>query len=280
MAKTDDVSKALTTGNNGSLAPADGDRLESMLESPNIKKRFGEVLGAKAAAFVSSVIAATKANPQLKLCPPLSVISSAMIAATLDLPINPSLGFAHIVPYRDNGVLVAQFQMGWRGYVQLGIRSGGYKTMNVSELYSDEIEQWNPITGDLKLKDMKEWKERHTGKTKPVGYCAFIRMVNGFEKFLYMTRDQVEAHAKAFSKTYQQGKGPWTNKFDAMAKKTVIKLLLSKFGMLSVDYQMQKALEVDQAMVDIKGEVVSFPDSTDGEMVNDGQEPVDQEPAK
>lgn len=277
MATKEAVNTAITTGAAGALAPLEGDRLETMLESPAIKRRFAEVLGSKAPAFVSSVIAATKANQQLKLCPPMSVISSAMIAATLDLPINPSLGFAHIVPYRENGQLVAQFQLGWRGFVQLGIRSGGYKTMNASELYADEIESWNPITGDLRFTPMDAWKDRYEGKAKPVGYCAFIRMVNGFEKFLYMTREQVDAHAKKFSKTYQQNKGQWVRNFDAMALKTVIKLLLSKFGMLSIDYQMQKAIQADQATFDAKGEIVNYPDSTIGEeMIGDAQEPAEE----
>ena len=275
MATTKDIGAALSKENGTSLAAQD--RLEQMIERADYKKRLQEVLGTKAAQFASSVVSAYKGNAQLQQCPPASVLASAMIAATLDLPINQSLGFAHIVPYRSkSGEMIAQFQMGWKGFVQLGIRSGGYQTMNASEVYKDEIETWNPITGELKLTPMETWKERYSGKGTIVGYCAYLKMVNGFEKFLFMTYEQVEAHARAYSQSYgydlreNKKASNWSKNFDAMALKTVIKLLLSKFGMLSVDYQMQKALQADQAAVDINGEIINYPD-------NDAQEPVEQE---
>lgn len=273
MAKVNQIGSALSQENGTALAQAD--RLEALIDAPAFKKRFQEVLGAKANQFVSSVISAYKTSPKLMECDPKSIISSAMIAAQLDLPINQSLGFAYIVPYKG----VAQFQMGYKGFIQLGIRSGGYQTMNASEVYEDEIEFFNPITGELKLTPMEQWKQRYANDGKVVGYCAYLRMVNGFEKFLYMTVEQIEAHARAYSKSYAYDlkngsrSSKWSTDFGPMALKTVIKLLLSKFGMLSVDYQMQKALQADQAAVDINGEVINYPD-------NDAIEPAPTEDPK
>ncbi|HET9146154.1 MAG TPA: recombinase RecT [Sphingomicrobium sp.] len=256
------MSKAMESGSKELVA---GDRLETLLDRIDVKKRFDEILGSKAPGFVSSIISAYKGNKALQACPPMSVISSAMVAATLDLPIVPSLGYAHVVPYRENGQPVAQFQIGWKGYVQLAIRTGQYATMNAAEIYADEIEVWNPITGELKIRPQSEWKDRDSGTGKVVGYAAFFRTLNGFEKYLFMTVAQVERHAKKYSKSYQRDSGQWVKDFDAMAKKTVIKLLLSKFGVLSID--MQKALKVDQAVVDAKGEVASYPDAVDAETI-------------
>lgn len=257
MATAQGMNKALDS-NGGQMVAAD--RIETLLERVDVKKRFEEILGAKAAGFISSIISAYKTNKMLQTCPPMSVVSSAMVAATLDLPIVQSLGYAHIVPYRENGVPVAQFQIGWKGFVQLAIRTGQYKTMNAAEIYEDEIDVWNPITGELKIRPQSEWKDRDSGSGKIVGYAAFFRTNNGFEKFLFMTVAQVERHAKKYSKSYQKDSGQWVKDFDSMAKKTVLKLLLSKFGLLSIE--MQKAIKVDQAVVDVDGEVQAYPDGT------------------
>jgi recombination protein RecT len=170
------------------------------------------------------------------------------MAASLDLPINTNLQFAHLVPYRRsaNGPKVCQFQMGWRGFVQLAIRTGQYKTMHVTEVYKDELKSWNALTGEIEFTPQNEWKLREKGKPADIiGYVAFLKLMNGFEKYFYMTRQQCEAHGRRYSKSYSTGQ--WTKDFDAMAKKTVIKLLLSKFGIMSID--MQKAIESDQAVI-------------------------------
>jgi len=219
-----------------------------LLATPNIKKRFEEMLGGKRApAFLSSVVSAVNANKQLKDCEPMSVISSAAIAAAMDLPINPSLGFAHIVPYQG----VAQFQMGWKGFIQLAMRSGQYKTINLAPVLEGQIVNHNPFTGEMQFNPEAKSKD-------VVGYLLYFKLLNGYEKYFYMTYDQVMAHGKRYSKAFQKNYGPWKDDFEAMALKTVCKMGLSKFGILSID--MQKAVEVDQAEVDESGEAVSFPD--------------------
>lgn len=242
MAKVNEVATTLTAA--PAAKPAAVSSVESLLKMPGIRNRFEEMLGKKAAGFMSSIISAVSTNSALKTCDPRSVVASAAVAASLDLPINPSLGFAHIVPYSGK----AQFQMGWKGFVQLGMRSGQYKSMNCSEVYEDELDTYNPITGEFKLKDQSEWKQRYNSqREKIVGFVSFFKLLNGFEMFLYMTKAQVEAHGREYSKSYGRDSSPWKTKFDAMAKKTVMKLLLSKFGVLSIE--MTKALQTDQAVV-------------------------------
>ncbi len=225
------------------LAPQTGS-IESLLALANVRKRFNDVLGKKAPGFVSSIISLVNSSQNLQAVDPRSVLASAAIAASLDLPVNPSLSFAHIVPYKGR----AQFQMGWRGYVQLGIRTGQYKTMNTSDVYEDELESWNPITGEFKLTDPAVWRQREAGEAdKVVGYVAFFKLLNGFEKSLFMTVAQLQRHGKKFSKSYDNPDGKWKSDFPAMALKTVLRLLLSKYGVLSIE--MQTALKADQAVV-------------------------------
>lgn len=233
------------------LAPTD--RLDQLLNRVDIKKRFDDIMGDKSAAFISSILSLRNANQQLKAADPMSIISSAAIAATLDLPINPNLGFAHIVPYSG----VAQFQMSYKGFIQLAIRTGLYKTMNAAEIYEGELVSYNRITGETVIDESKKTSD------KIVAYVAYFKLQTGFEKYLLMTVDQVTKHAKKYSKSFSNSKSQWQLNFDAMALKTVIKLLLSKYGVLSVD--MQKALQYDQAVVkeSVSGEKIEYPDAID-----------------
>lgn len=239
MATAKDVQQALQS------APAQQpvvNTVESLLKSPNIRSRFEEMLKDKAPGFISSIISAVTTNGNLKACHPMSVIASAAIAASLDLPINSNLGYAHIVPYSGR----AQFQMGWRGYVQLAMRSREYKNLHATEVYDDELKFWNALTGEFEFTEPSTWKQRNEGqREKIVGYMAFFKLLNGFEKYVYMTKAQAAAHGKRYSKSYTSG--PWKTDFDSMALKTVTKSLLGKWGILSID--MQKAIESDQAVV-------------------------------
>jgi len=215
--------------------PAPVMNVKRLLNDVNYKKRFEDILGKKAAGFMSSVVNLTNSDTNLSKCEPNSVIASAVVAATLDLPIDKNLGFAWIVPYGKR----AQFQMGWRGYVQLALRTGQYKAINVIEIYKGQLKSWNPLTEELQFDfDAKE-------NDDVVGYAAFFKLVNGFEKVVYWTKDQVLKHAKRFSKTFSNG--PWQSDFDGMAKKTVLKSTLGKWGILSIE--MQKAIETDQAVI-------------------------------
>lgn len=220
-------------------------KLAMMLRAPDMQKRFEGMLGKKAAGFISSILSAASQNPALKECNPMSVISSAAVAASLDLPINQSLSFAHIVPYKK----VAQFQMGWRGFVQLAIRTGQYKTIHVSDVYDDELGSWNPLTGEMEFTSKETWVNRNAGSdfSHVLGYVAFFKLTNGFEKYYYMTKEEIDAHARKYSKSYDNERGRWKQDFDGMAKKTVIKLLLSKYGILSIE--MHRAIETDQAAI-------------------------------
>ncbi|MEW6014189.1 MAG: recombinase RecT [Candidatus Zixiibacteriota bacterium] len=211
--------------------------LKERIDSPAIRARFNEVLGKKAAGFVSSVISAVKANSQLSQIAPDSVISAAMVAATLDLPINPSLGFAHIVPYKGQ----AQFQMGWKGYSQLGLRSGQFSRMNASPVYEGQLILWDNITGDFKYDLSKKASE------KVIGYVSYFRLTNGYEHYLYMTVEEIKAHAERYSQAYKRGIGPWFDTFEAMALKTVHKLNISKWAPMTQD--MELALSYDQGVI-------------------------------
>ena len=210
-------------------------QLKTLLGRDEVKNRFQEIMGKKAPGFISSILSLTNGNAQLQKAEPHSILNAAVVAATLDLPINPNLGFAAIVPYKNT----AQFQLQYKGLVQLAMRSGQYKTINVSEVYEGEIKNVNRFTGDY------EFGERTSDMV--VGYMAYFKLVNGFEKYLYMTVDEIKEHATRYSKTYQRGDGVWKDNFDAMAKKTVLKLLLSKFGILSIE--MQRAQTFDQSSI-------------------------------
>ena len=178
-------------------------------------------------------------------------MKAGAIAATLDLPIDPNLGFAYIVPYKNTvkdkfGNVVetrneAQFQMGWKGFYQLAMRTGQYKRINVTGLYEGQFEGYDPITDELIYNLENKTSDEITH------YIAYFKTLNGFEKYFVMSKEEIELHAKKFSKTYSYKSSSWKTNFDAMAKKTVLKLLLSKYGMLSIE--MQTAQKVDQAVI-------------------------------
>jgi recombination protein RecT len=226
-------------------------RLDGLIQTDGIKKRFNEVLKERAPQFMSSVLSLSRGNKALESCDPMSVLSAAMIAATLDLPITPSLGQAYIVPYGG----VAQFQIGWKGYVQLALRTGKYKLINAVNVKEGQLKKHNSFTGEY------EFQEEATSETV-IGYLSYFKLSNGYEHWFYMTKEEVEKHAKRYSKMYQAGKGRWIEDFDGQARKTVTKLNLSKYGLLSVE--MQKALQDDEA-IDIDG-TPSYPDNPTPEL--------------
>ncbi|MBO8169319.1 MAG: recombinase RecT [Thermoanaerobacteraceae bacterium] len=215
--------------------------VKGLLSQESYKKRFEEVLGKRAPGFISSLINLVNGNTNLQECIPQTVIASAAVAATLDLPIDPNLGFAYIVPYKVKGVAKAQFQMGYKGFIQLAMRTGQYKTINAAEVYEGEIKSHNRITGEI------EFDFDNKQSDKIIGYVAYFKLLNGFEKYLYMTVEEIEAHAKRYSKSYNSSSSPWKTDFHSMALKTVIKRLLSKYGILSIE--MQTAVKVDQAVI-------------------------------
>jgi recombination protein RecT len=198
------------------------------------------MLGERASSFSNSIINVVSSNNALQKCDPSTVIKSAMISASLNLPIDPALGLSAIVPYKD----AAQFQLMYKGVIQLCIRSGQYETIHDTEVYRDELESYNPITGEVKFRELTEYKMRPQHKWEDVVgfYCRF-RLLKGFTSSLYMTKEEVMAHAERYSRAYQydlkfnKQTCPWSTDPIAMGRKTVILALLKRYGIMSVEMQ-------------------------------------------
>lgn len=251
--------------------------ITKLMSNANVKNRFEEILGKKAPGFISSVLSVAK-SPALIGADPNTILSAAVVAATLDLPINPNLGFAYIVPYNDktNGKQ-AQFQMGYKGYVQLAMRTGLVQTINVTDIRQGEIVSEDLLTGEMRFvklpADMRE-------NAKVIGYASYFRLISGTEKMIYMSKEEIEKHGKSFSQTFRKGFGLWVTNFDAMAKKTVLKLLISRWMPMSIETNM--ALQSDQAVVrlnkdlnvETNDEVFEYVDNVDYE-----EQPAPEQPA-
>lgn len=214
---------------NRSITPSASLTLSDLVSQTKIRSRFDEVLGQRAPQFISSMIGVASA-PHLREADPKSILAAAMVAATLDLPIDRNLGFAHIVPYKTGDRTLAQFQMGYKGFIQLALRTGQYRTINDAVIPGGVLVSYNELTGDLEL----DWSKADESK-EPDGYAFFFRLNNGFEKTIFWTRDKVLRHAKRFSKSFNRPGSPWKDHFDPMALKTVIKAGLSKYGILSIE---------------------------------------------
>lgn len=239
---------------NASVANAAPSTLGVMIGSQSVQQRFEKMLGKKSAGFLSSLLTLTNNNRLLATANPKTILAAAATAASLDLPINPSLGKAWIVPYKG----AASFQIGYKGVIELAMRTGKMKHIIMTPVYEGEIRDWNRFT------------EAYTPGEKlsenVVGYFARFETVNGFSKTAYWTKEEVTAHAKRFSKAFNSG--PWQSDFDAMACKTVLLSIMKTYAPMSIE--MQEALESD-------GKVATINEST-GEAeyidvdVNDAQE--------
>lgn len=238
------TTKGIELKKNNIVAQKEAKTVKGMLETPDFKKKFEEMLGKKAAGFISSIIAVTNSSNYLMKADPATVIGAAAQAAMLDLPINQSLGFAYIVPYKG----AAQFQLGYKGYIQLAQRSGQYVDIGAKTVYEGELEYEN------RLLDKFRFGERTSDKV--IGYLAYFRLTNGFEKMLYMTIDEAQAHAKKYSQNYKGGTDKWgLADFNVMAEKTVLKRLLSKYGPLSIEsIQMSQALANDGGVISMNND--------------------------
>lgn len=223
--------------------------VKDYLAIPAYRDRFHEVMGKRANQFMAAIVASSQL-PGLKDAEPRSVIAAAMVAATLDLPVNPTLGQAHLVAYSDGqGSKVAQFQIGYKGLIQLALRSGQYKRLNAGPISAGAFKGYD-IVGE----PIMDFSQNDPTKEAAGYFCAF-ETLNGFIKVEYWSKERAEAHAKRFSKSYAKGYStPWKSDFDSMATKTVIKSTLGKWGLLSVE--MQKAVVHDQgAQADVDSEV-------------------------
>lgn len=219
--------------------------VKGFFDREDVKKKFQELLGKRSTSFITSVLQIVSQNSLLAKADPASIYQAAAVAATLDLPINQNLGFAYIIPYnvkQSDGSFkqVAQFQMGYKGFIQLAQRSGQFRSIYAAPIYEGQIKDANPLDG---------YQFDFEKKTSDVviGYAARFKLLNGYEATWFMTNDQLKKHGARYSKTFTNKNGLWSNDFDAMAQKTVIKLLLSKFAPLSVD--MQRAVITDQATI-------------------------------
>ena len=266
--------------------------LNGILDGEGYRKRFDEVLGKRAPQFVSSIITMVNNDAMLRkvvASAPQTIITSALQAAALDLPINPQLGMAYVVPFKntvkgpdgkpikdENGYNKTRDEatmiIGWKGIVQLAQRTGVYKFINVGEVYEGEVVVDNRITGEIKIEGEKK-------SDTPIGYFAYFQLLNGFEKSRAWTREEIAKHEEKNRKGKYMTQA-WRDNFDAMALKTAIKDLLTKWGPLSIDYHtaspemikasesLQEALANDDDNATIEGEGIVFTNDTDAEIVD------------
>lgn len=227
--------------------------VKTLFSQDNVKKKFEEMMGKKAQGFITSVLQIVSSNKLLVDADPMSIYNSACVAATLDLPINNNLGFAYIIPfnqsYQEDGVWkkkqVAQFQIGYKGFKQLALRSGQFLTIHATDVREGEIKKHDRLTGEIEF----AWIEDHDARVKKtiVGYVSYFKLLNGYSQTFYMTSKELNAHGLKYSQTFQKDKGLWKDDFSSMCLKTVTKLNLSKNAPLSIE--MQKAVITDQAVI-------------------------------
>ena len=238
--------------------------IASFLAQEAVKANVESVVGVKdSQRFISSVVSAVQTNTQLAECTNASILSAALLGHSLNLPQSPQIGMFYMVPFKNKKkvkvkdekgrekeetveVMEATFQLSYRGMLQLAMRSGQYKLMNVTDIREGELVSYNPIEDVYEFKAETDVSKRE--KLEIIGYYAFFEMINGFRKGIYWTKEQVDAHAKKYSASYRNGwSSLWKSDFDAMAKKTMLRQLISKWGIMSVD--MERAYEGDQAVI-------------------------------
>ena len=250
MATNEGLKNQLKNQNSQATVKRDNS-VKGLLNSPTIQNKFKDLLKDKAAGFTSSLLTLVNSDSYLSDSQPMSIIAGAMQAAQLDLPLEKQFGFAYLVPFnskektpqgKEVWIKKAQFVLGYRGYIQLAQRSGQYKSINVGNVYEGQLKSWNPLTEELEFDpESKETDE-------VIGYFGYFKLLNGFEKTVYWTKDQVEKNRIDNNKGKDKKKlsGVWASNYDAMAQKTVLRNLLSKWGILSIE--MQRAVMNDESI--------------------------------
>ena len=275
------INNSLTKSNNKRLG------LSAYLTNDAVKDQINKVVGGKdGQRFISAIVSATTTNPALQECTNQSILSAALLGESLKLSPSPQLGHYYLVPFNDKTKgKVAQFQLGYKGYIQLAIRSGQYKKLNVMAIKEGELESFDPLNEEIKINlRVENWDEREAAET--VGYYAFFELTNGFRKALYWSKAQMEAHAIKYSPGYKAKKGYtfWEKNFDGMAYKTMLRQLISKWGIMSIE--LQTAFEGDMAVINedgsknyvetdtdfIDAEVIEVPEETTEDFDNNGAE--------
>lgn len=212
--------------------------IKDLIHNEEFIKKAQDVLGDGTQQFMSSVLTLVNSDKLLADCNSYELYNCCLMAAALKLPFNKDLGQAWIIAYGGK----PQLQIGWKGFVQLAQRSGTFRTINCTDVKAGEIKNNDRLTGKIEFEWIQDDKER--AKTETIGYVAHFELLNGFEKTLYMNETELEEHAKKYSQSYKKGYGVWKDNFDAMARKTVLKLILNRYAPLSVD--MAKAIRLDQ----------------------------------
>ena len=223
--------------------------ITAYLTQDAVKNQINNVIGGKdGQRFISAIVSAVNNNPQLQECTNQSILSGALLGESLKLSPSPQLGQYYLVPFNDKNVgKVAQFQLGYKGYIQLAIRSGQYKKLNVLAIKEGELIRFDPLNEEIEVQLIEDDTEREAAPT--IGYYAMFEYLNGFKKEMYWSIEKMEAHAKEYSYAYRKGYGSsfWLKDFDSMAIKTMLRQLISKWGVMSIDFQ--KAYEADMGVL-------------------------------
>lgn len=217
------------------------------IQGDTYKKLINNTLGnpKKAERFIAAISSAVSANEALQSCDAGTILSAGLLGEALNLSPSPQLGQYYLVPYGNK----AQFQLGYKGYIQLAIRSGQYKRLNVVEIKEGELVSYNPLTEEIEVNLIENEEVRE--QTPTAGYYAMFEYINGFTKSMYWSKTRMEAHAQKFSKSYNKSTSIWKTEFDSMAKKTMLRQLISKWGIMSIE--MQNAFENDMAVIHENG---------------------------
>ena len=239
------VSRNITT------ASGSQNKFSDFMASATAKRMITETVGKKSDQFTTAIVAAVSQNPQIGNCKHFTILSAALQGAALDLSPSPTLGHFYMVPYKDSAV----FQLGYRGYIQLAIRSGQYRKINVLDIREGELLGWNPMSEQISVDIIENDEVR--SKLPVIGYYAMFELTNGFQKSMYWSKEKMVAHAQTYSKAYNRDDSFWKKDFDVMAYKTMLRQLLSKWGVLSIE--MQTAIDKDMSVID--GHAVTYVDN-------------------
>lgn len=227
--------------------------ISAYLTADAVKNQINQGVGGKdGQRFISAIVSAVNTNPALQECTNQSILSGALLGESLKLSPSPQLGQYYLVPFNDkNKGKVAQFQLGYKGYIQLAIRSGQYKKLNVLAIKEGELIRFDPLNEEIEVRLIEDEEEREQANT--IGYYAMFEYTNGFRKAIYWSKRKMEAHALKYSKGYQAKKGYtfWEKDFDGMAYKTMLRQLISKWGIMSID--MASAIDSDMAVINEDG---------------------------
>lgn len=258
--------------------------ITSYLSTPQMQTYLNDVIGNNKEKFVTNLVSVTNQNKELQKCTNMSLVSGALVATTLNLSLNSSFGYAYLVPFknRKQDTIEAQFQIGYKGYIQLALRTGEYARLNAVPIYKSQFQSWNSLTEELEINSFDNFENDEV-----MGYVAFFRLKNGFEKTMFWSKEKMERHADKYSQAFsleaynklQKGEIPkaelwkyssfWYKDFDEMALKTMLRQLLSKYGIMSEE--MQTAYINDQSVV-----VDNTPNYIESEAIEMKPQPIEE----